>query len=160
MRPEWKLAAPRKPLEKTRDLYRFQVSVPAGKTVSFDVVEDLPRLDPFALHGGQPAYAFANGINVKVATSVDQHEAHRLRIVKGFVQPTYKVRETKAYFVQNLSDPRSRLHVRSRCAARLDAPRRKDKGEPRNGPEVFRFKLAIEKGKTGQQAVREERTTD
>ena len=37
---DWKLIEPKKPLETTRDHYRFQVVVPAGKTVTFDVVEE------------------------------------------------------------------------------------------------------------------------
>lgn len=153
IRPEWKLFEPKKPAEQTRDLYRFQVSVPAGKTVSYEVLEDMPRVDNF---GGQPSYAIAAGINVKVETGTEYHKLIGLKIVKGFVLPTHKQRETKAYFVQNLSDMDRTFtvdHVVRPNWVRLD-----EKNDPKPGPDVFRFKLSIDKGKTGQQAVREERT--
>jgi hypothetical protein len=153
IKPDWKLLEPKKPIEQTRDLYRFQVSVPAGQLVKYEVVEDLPRVDPF---GPQPLYTIASGINVKVAATVDLNKLIAVRINKGFVVPTYKTRETKAYYVQNLSDMDRNFtvdHVVRPGWARLD-----DDGKPAAGPEVFRFKLEIAKGKTGNQAVREERT--
>src|ERR1019366_2835347 len=120
------------------------------------VVEDQARVDAFALRGGQPYYALASGINIKVENHVDLHKLVGLRIHKGFVEPTHKTRETKAYFVQNLSD-RDRTftvdYVVRPGWSRLD-----EKGDPQAGPDVYRFKLDIAKGKTGQQAVREERT--
>jgi hypothetical protein len=153
IKAEWKLFEPKKPVEQTRDLYRFQVSVPAGKLVTYDVIEDMPRVDNF---GQQPSYAIASGINVKVDTGVDYNRLIGLKINKGFLVTTHKTRETKAYHVQNLSDMDRNFtvdHVVRPGWSRLD-----DKGDPTNGPEVFRFKLAIGKGKTGSQSVREERT--
>jgi hypothetical protein len=155
LRAEWKLTDPKKAIEQTRDLYRFQVSVAAGKTVAYDVVEDNARVDPHPF-GGPSWYAVTTGINIKVETHVDQHTLVGLKIVKGFVQPTHKTRETKAYFVQNLSDIDRTFtvdHVVRPGWSRLD-----EKNDRTNGPEVYRFKLEIAKGKTGNQAVREERT--
>ena len=155
LRAEWKLTDPKKAIEQTRDLYRFQVAVAAGKSVNYDVVEDMARVDPFVLNG-QSWHAVATGINIKVETHVDQHTLVGLKIVKGFVQPTHKTRETKAYFVQNLSDMDRTFavdHVVRPGWSRLD-----EKNDRTNGPEVHRFKLEIAKGKTGNQAVREERT--
>jgi hypothetical protein len=37
--PEWTLAAPKEPLERTRDAYRFAVPVSAGKSASLSVVQ-------------------------------------------------------------------------------------------------------------------------
>ncbi len=151
----WTLTDPKKAIEQTRDLYRFQVAVASDKTVAYDVVEDMPRVDPFALHGGQPAYAIANGINIKVETHVDIHKLVGLKIVKGFVVPKNQTRETRAYFVQNLSDMDRTFtvdYVVRPGWARLD-----DKGDKQNGPEVYTFKMEIGKGKAGQQSVREER---
>lgn len=153
IKPDWKLFEPKKPIEQTRDLYRFQVVVPKGEVVKYEVVEDMPRVDPF---GPAPFYTIASGINVKISTNVDLNKLIALRINKGFVVPTYKTRETKAYFIQNLSDMDRNFtvdHVVRPGWSRLD-----DEGKPVAGPEVFRFKLEIEKGKTGNQAVREERT--
>ncbi len=153
IRSEWKLFEPKKPAEQTRDLYRFMVSIPSGKTITYDVVEDMPRVDNLGSH---PNYAVASGINVRVETNVELNKLIGLRINKGFVVPTYKTRETKAIYVQNLSDVDRSFtvdHVVRPGWNRLD-----DKNDPIPGPEVFRFKLEIAKGKTGNKAVREERT--
>jgi hypothetical protein len=152
IRKDWKLTDPKKAIEQTRDLYRFQVSVPAGQVVSYEVVEDLPRVDNF---GPQPSYSITAGINVKVENHTDLHKLTGMKIVKGFLQLSHKTRETKAYFVQNLSDVDRNFtvdHVVRPGWSRLD-----DKNDPQAGPEVFRFKLEIAKGKTGKQSVREER---
>ena len=39
IRPNWKLLDTEKPMESSRDMYRFLVAVPAGKTASLKVVE-------------------------------------------------------------------------------------------------------------------------
>lgn len=153
IRSEWKLTEPKKPIEQTRDLYRFQVSVASEKTIPYEVVEDMPRVDNFP---GQPSYAVASGINIKVETATEYNKLVGLKIVKGFVVPTHKQREIKAYFVQNLSDMDRTFtvdHVVRPTWIRLD-----DKNEPQPGPEVFRFKLEVAKSKTGNKSVREERT--
>jgi len=46
---DWKLVTPEKADDRSRDVYRFEVPVPAGKTVSFPVVEERTRLDRVAL---------------------------------------------------------------------------------------------------------------
>ncbi len=153
IKPDWKLFEPKKPAEQTRDLYRFMVSAPAGKTITYEVVEDMPKVDNYP---SQPTYAVANGINVKVETATEYHKLVGLRINKGFVVPTHKQRELKAYYIQNLSDMDRTFtvdHVVRPTWTRLD-----EKGDPQAGPEVFRFKLSIEKSKSATKSVREERT--
>jgi hypothetical protein len=39
-RPEFKLLSPEKPVEQARDLYRFELNLPAGKTATLEVVEE------------------------------------------------------------------------------------------------------------------------
>jgi hypothetical protein len=153
IRSAWKLTDPKAALEKTRDLYRFQVAVPAGKTVAYDVVEDMPRVDSFP---SKPAHAVANGIGIKVESSLDFHKLTGLKIDKGLLISSFKQRENKAYFVQNLSDMDRTFtvdHVVRPGWARLD-----EQNDAEKGPAVHRFKLAVAKGKTGQQSVREERS--
>jgi hypothetical protein len=53
-RTDWKLVAPKEADERTSSVYRFRVEVPAGKTVSLAVAEELPRTDQFILAGGSP----------------------------------------------------------------------------------------------------------
>src|SRR5262249_8431696 len=46
---EWKLVAPEKPAERSRDVYRFQVEVPPGKGLTHQVVEEQVRAERVAL---------------------------------------------------------------------------------------------------------------
>jgi hypothetical protein len=49
VREDWRLVAPEKPSERSRDVYRFQVTVPAGKAYTLDVVEEQRRVDHLQL---------------------------------------------------------------------------------------------------------------
>ena len=123
------------------------LAVPAGQAVRHEVVEDSPRVDNLAeqikwpavgAKGDTVSVAAAAGINIKVATMSGEPKLVGLRIDKGMITRMYQVQETKAYFVQNLSDLDRTFtvdHVVRPGWARLD-----DKGDPQAGPEVFRFK--------------------
>jgi hypothetical protein len=152
IRSDWTLVDAKQALEKTRDLYRFQVAVPAGKVVAHDVVEEQPRVDEFS---SRRLYDVANGISVKIEWNVEFTRLIDLKIVKGMVQPTYRTREIKAYFVQNLTDIDRTFtidYVVRPGWTRLDGEK-----ASQAGPAVFRFKLDVARGKTGQQTIREER---
>jgi hypothetical protein len=49
VRSGWKLKAPAKPMEQTRDHYRFQLDVAAGKSVVQEIVEEQDHVDDIAL---------------------------------------------------------------------------------------------------------------
>jgi hypothetical protein len=49
-RTDWKVVGDFKPVERSRDFYRFEVLVPAGKTVVKEVVEEQRRRDDIALN--------------------------------------------------------------------------------------------------------------
>jgi hypothetical protein len=51
VREDWRLVTPEKPAERSRDVYRFQVSIPAGKSHKLDVVEEQRRVDQIRLSG-------------------------------------------------------------------------------------------------------------
>ncbi|MET0516512.1 MAG: hypothetical protein ABW047_14430, partial [Nitrospiraceae bacterium] len=51
-RADWKLVEPKEPTERTRDLYRFAVSVEAGKSASLRVKESLPVQESVQLMDG------------------------------------------------------------------------------------------------------------
>ncbi|MEO8341819.1 MAG: hypothetical protein ABI604_19310 [Nitrospirota bacterium] len=51
-RTDWKLAEPKEPTERTRDLYRFSVSVDPGKSVTLHVKETLPLQESILLMEG------------------------------------------------------------------------------------------------------------
>src|SRR5581483_9952677 len=159
IRTEWKLVEPAKASEKTRSVYRFQVLVPAGKTVQQQVVEEQARTDQFALLTGKdvkPHYAVGLGIEVKQITQAQPEKLHALKIVKGIVIPTQKVRESKTYFVQNLSEQARNFTVDH--IVRPDWVRLDPQGDSQRGPGVFRFTLEVPAGKTANKEVLEERT--
>jgi hypothetical protein len=45
----WKLVTPEKPSERSRDVYRFQINVPAGKSATQEVVEETTRFERIEL---------------------------------------------------------------------------------------------------------------
>jgi hypothetical protein len=49
VREDWRLAMPEKPVERSRDVYRFKFIIPAGKSYTFDVVEEQRRIDRMQL---------------------------------------------------------------------------------------------------------------
>ena len=49
IRDDWKLVTPEKATEVSRDVYRFELSVPAGKTAKHEVVEERSRVQVAAL---------------------------------------------------------------------------------------------------------------
>jgi hypothetical protein len=157
IRKDWKLLKT-KPAETSRNVYRFKVDAPAGETATLEVVEEQARVDNFALTPGgtAPHYAVGLGIEVKEVTHLDKEQLTGLRIQKGFLQPTYKVKQSKTYFVQNLSEQKREFrvdHIIPRDWVRADAD---DKSQ--RGPDVYRFTLNLDKGNTGQKEVIEERT--
>jgi dynactin complex subunit len=49
VRADWRLVTPEKPAERSRESYRFEVQVPAGKSLTQQVVEEQSRVDQIAL---------------------------------------------------------------------------------------------------------------
>jgi hypothetical protein len=49
-REGWKLIEPEKPVETTRDLHRFEIKVPAGKSVTQQVTEEFTHVDHIAIN--------------------------------------------------------------------------------------------------------------
>jgi hypothetical protein len=45
VRADWRLVAPEKPAERSRESYRFEVKVPAGQSLTHQVVEEQSRVD-------------------------------------------------------------------------------------------------------------------
>jgi hypothetical protein len=157
IRADWKLVAPAKATEKSRDVYRFQVVAPAGKTVSFDVAEDQTRIDHVALETRknlQPYYAVAAGILVKPLLKTGKDELLSLKIAKGVLVPTYRVRESKAYIIQNNGDEDRTFTVDHVI---LKGYKRLDKDGDQVGPAVHRFQIKVAAHKTGLHEVIEQR---
>ena len=172
----WQLVEPKKPLETTRDLHRFQVKVPAGKTISFDVVEEQGHTDHLALH--VPQILLETGplsreewernlqqatlgliqetVGIKALNQNSPDQLLALKIDKGLVFPTLKSRVSKTYFVQNNPDVTRTLTIDHIVKAGWIRPA--EKGEPQKGPDVYRFTLTVPAGKTVHKEIIEERT--
>jgi hypothetical protein len=52
IRADWKLVSPQKASEQSREVYRFEVKVPAGQSLTHEVVEEQSRVDQIALNSG------------------------------------------------------------------------------------------------------------
>ena len=157
IRADWKLIDPKKPADKSRDVYRFQVLVAAGATVKQEVVEDQHRTDPMALSRGQdiaPFYAVFDGIQVKPEVTVSKAKLLSLKIVKGVLQAELQQHESKTYFLQNNSERNHSFTVDH--VIRKEWKRVAADGD-QAGPDVYRFKIEVASKKTGQQEVVEER---
>jgi len=130
-------------------------AVEAGKAVTFDVVEEQPRVDQVALRGGQPSYVATTGIQVKSMTGVQPTQLMGVRVMKGVVTPTLKSREVKTLVVQNMSDVDREFAidhvVRDGWTLLLE------KNGKLAGPSVHRFTLKVAKDKSGHIDFTEEK---
>jgi hypothetical protein len=158
IRADWDLVAPARPAERTREVYRFRVAVPAGQAAHFEVAEEQGRVDQFGLlSGARPHYAVATGVEVRADVKTDPQELLGVKIRKGSLQARYRLRESRTYYVQNNSDQDRSFrvdHVVRGGWTRVG----EDKGQP--GPAVFSFTLEAPAGKTAQREVVEERVLD
>ena len=78
-RADWKLAEPKEPTERTRDLYRFRVAVDPGKTTTLRVKETLPIQETILLMDSgidqMVYYQQAKEVSQKVKEAL-QHVVH------------------------------------------------------------------------------------
>jgi hypothetical protein len=159
IRSDWKLLDEKAPKERSRDVYRFEVAVPAGATAKYEVVEEQRRVDPVALTKGdddEPAYyQVIEGIRVKPVVKSSPRQLLSLKLIKGVMQAEFKERESKTYFVQNNSTHDHAFtvdHIVPQAWKRLPA-----QGKEQTGPAVYRFKLEVKAGQTSHEEVVEER---
>jgi hypothetical protein len=159
IRDSWKLVDEKAPKERSRDVYRFEVNVPAGTATKYEVVEDQRRVDPVALtKPGQdeaPYYQVIDGIRVKPLVRSHPQQLLSLKIVKGVLETEQKQKESKTYFIQNNSSHDHAFtvdHLIPSGWKRLDS-----QGKDQAGPGVYRFKLEVKSGKTNHEEVTEER---
>lgn len=146
IRTTWKLLGTR-PREQTRDLYRFDVKVPAGKTVTLEVAEEQPRLDQLdvtAKASGQ--YAGLLGIGIKVLGHTYEDKVLELKLQANILRVSKTVRESKTYFVQNLTDQDREFTLDHIVRPEWQLVTPPDAPGPK-GPNVFQFKMTVPKGK-------------
>jgi hypothetical protein len=84
VRADWKLVKPEKAAERSRDVYRFEVKVPAGKSLTHEVVEEMSRVDQLALSNqdAQTVRVFLNSsvTGEKVKTALEKAQGLRGRL--------------------------------------------------------------------------------
>jgi DNA repair ATPase RecN len=107
---DWKLVSQEKPKERSRDVYRFQLSVPSGQTAKLDVIEELTRQD------------------VRDVSGADE-DTLRYHVKNGVASPAVKAALQKAIDLRGrlnetqteISDENSRLKALIEDQARLRA---------------------------------------
>jgi hypothetical protein len=91
-RTDWKLAEPKEPTERTRDLYRFSVMVDPGKSATLRVKETLPLQESILLmEGGIDQIAYyqqAKEIGLKVKEALQRVVQLRSRLADVHAQRT------------------------------------------------------------------------
>jgi hypothetical protein len=161
VRSDWKLLARGKTkVERSRDLYRFTVAVPAGKTVSYPVREEQDRADGVSLSMGEnlpPRYPVEAGVEVRPVTKVSPQEIVEVKIVKGIAHGRYRDEESKTYFIQNTSDEDRVFTIDHLIRPDWQVVR---DGKAEKGPGIHRTVVKVAAGKSAAAAqVKEEHIT-
>jgi hypothetical protein len=84
VRNDWRLVTPEKPTERSRESYRFEVKVAAGKSLTVPVVEEQARVDQVALNSGDDRvvrlFLRSEVTSPKVKESLEKAVALRTRL--------------------------------------------------------------------------------
>jgi hypothetical protein len=177
----WKSGDNEKPLERTRDLYRFMVEVKPGEVVKYEVSEELPRIDPFqsTKHTDWTGFATTLGLDVWTDNQRKPEDTFTVQFIGEPVRdvparavqvqnvattwaPTageqlrviHKDRRATTYFIRNRADVDRTIyleHVVARERKLLD-----DIKPEADNAQRYCIKLALAKGATVQQQVTEE----
>jgi hypothetical protein len=122
----WRLAAETKPAERTRDLYRFELDVPAGKTTRFDVAVEQDCTEPFRSadkvfsEGKQLVRHFAAGppgVEVEQVSQPASVELLGLKVGDGDAVSLYRRLESLTYRVRNVSRVEREVRLEYQTAA-------------------------------------------
>jgi hypothetical protein len=162
IRPQWRLAGGQKPREFSRDVYRFEVAAPAGESVKYDVAEEQDRVDPIhrsadAQVKGEQVLTFPTGLGLDVqqVSKPIPPELLGVKVVKGTVHATTRLREPRTYRVINRADQDREVTLEH--TVRPDWKLVGDDKPVSGSGDLYRFKLKLAKGQTAQQEVVEER---
>jgi hypothetical protein len=135
-----------------QDLMQGPVSVYEGGTYAGDGrIMDLQPDEERLL-----SYAIDQGVEIKPESTPAPEQLIAVKVVKGVMQITHKLRETKCYLVKNRSPEDRALIIEHpiRDDWKLVAPEKANEVSR----DVYRFELAVPAGKTAKQEVVEERS--
>ncbi len=155
----WKLLEPEKAADKSRDVYRFETAVAAGKTVTFKVTEEENRDGSikFVVDAYTRTAEPRQDVHVKLVNKRFDPKITGMRLVKGMLILKQQVRESTTYFVQNLSTQERQCNID--YVIRPDWKLLLDDDQAKSGPAVQRVKLKLPPEKTSVKEFVEERTT-
>ncbi len=109
-REAWRLAKPDKPSERSRDVYRFELKVPAGKGASLEVVEEQPLASQVAINvaGNDTIVSF---LQHKVSSPKVKEALKKALDLKSKVAETKHVIDILEPQVRAIADDQSRLRA-------------------------------------------------
>jgi hypothetical protein len=159
VREDWTLAEPTKPMERSRDFYRFAVAVPTGKAIPFRVVEEKPHMSQFEVRYLNPnsrgRYATGLGVHVEIGSQETNEKLQKLHIERGVLRADYEVRRAQNYILTN----RTAEAIQVQVEHRVDGPWKVI--SPAKAEEVaaniYRFRQTVASGQTAVLAAQEER---
>lgn len=109
-REDWKLVTPEKPLERSRDVYRFQVTIPAGQSHTLDVVEELRRVDRVALNASDDT-VLRVFIRHSVPSPALKASLEKLMALKGKHVETHRELVQSQAQLKEITDDQTRLRA-------------------------------------------------
>jgi hypothetical protein len=110
VREDWKLVAPEKPAERGRDVYRFQLTIPAGNGHTLAVVEEQRRTDLLALHGTDET-AVRYYLRHPVPSPALKAALERLLNLNGKLANTQRELSQSQTQLKEITDDQSRLRA-------------------------------------------------
>lgn len=157
IRTGWRLVKPEKPAELTADLYRFDVDVKAGETVKYEVSEELPRVDPFAIgkQADWTGFATSLGLDVWTENKRTPEDSFLMQAVNpATLHVTHKDRRATTYFFRNRTGEDRIIWLEHNVPTDRQLIGNVEPVE--KGSNRFRFKLELKKDDTGSHTVSEE----
>jgi hypothetical protein len=156
VRDSWKLVVPEKPTERTRDQYRFLVTVKPGESLKYEVSEELPRIDPFEITKQADFSGFATSLGLDVWTESKRtpEESFGVRFSKDQLEVNHLDRRTTTYFVRNRANVERTINLEHVCIKD-----RKLVGDVKPSVEDshrYSFPLKIKAGETAKHVIVEE----
>jgi hypothetical protein len=158
-RTGWKLVKPEKAAELTTELYRFDVDVKAGETVKYEVSEELPRIDPFAItkQADWTGFATSLGLDVWTENKRTPEDVFLMQVLPfpAALEVTHKDRRTTTYYFKNRADEDRIIWLEHNVLS--DRMLLGEHAPIEKGANRYRFKLELKKGQTMSYSVTEER---
>jgi hypothetical protein len=109
-RSQYKLVAPEKPAERSRDVYRFEVAAEPGKPASLEVVEELPRVQQVVLTNADDDAVRFFIRSTAVSDRVKKALQHALEL-KERVNVTMRQIEREEKALKVISDDQARMRA-------------------------------------------------